>query len=196
MPIRDVQFVKGQYYHIYNRGANRLSIFRNDADFRLVLNLIKKVSIACNLSIIAYCLMPNHYHWLIRQNGEAPARLLPQRVFGSYTRKFNHRYERSGTLFEGRFKANLVEDDVYLRHLCRYIHANPVKDGFALAPDLWPYSNYLEWIQKRNGSLVDRAFVEDFFSTPSAYAAFVAAYAEERSQVPDAVRWYLDSLDA
>jgi putative transposase len=195
MPSRNLQFVRGEYYHLYNRGAGRQSIFRDEVDYHHALRLIKKVSSNCGFRIIAYCLMPNHYHWLVRQDGDAPLQLLPKRVFGSYTRIFNQRHQRTGTLFEGRFKANLVDKDSYLLHLCRYIHANPVKDGFSLAPDLWPYSNYLEWIEKRNGTLVDREFIKGHFPDVKSYAAFVADYAEGRSQLPDVVRWYLNSLD-
>ena len=81
--------------------------------------------------------------------------------------------DRSGTLFEDRFKAIVVESDDYLRHLCRYIHANPVRHGTAADVALWPYSNYLEWIEKRNGTLVDREFVRQYFRSADAYQAYV-----------------------
>jgi putative transposase len=70
---------------------------------------------------------------------------LPQLVFNSYGKAYNKRYDHSGTLFEGRYKAKHVDSDCYLRHLCRYIHANPVKDGLVEHLEEWPYSNYLEW---------------------------------------------------
>jgi len=92
----------------------------------MFLRAMKKYSIQFSFAIIAYCLMPNHYHWLIRQESELSVQLLPQRVFNGYSKNFNKRYQRSGTLFEGPFKANLVDNDEYLQHLCRYIHANPL----------------------------------------------------------------------
>ena len=149
MPKRKLQLIKGGYYHIYNRGAGRQSIFYQDENYRYLLGLLKKVVVECQLTIIAYCLLPNHYHWLVRQDGDTPVSSLPQRVFGSYSQAFNRMYDRTGTLFEGPYEAIRVESDEYLRHLCRYIHVNPVRHGLALAPELWPYSNFLEWIGQR-----------------------------------------------
>jgi putative transposase len=94
-------------------------------------------------------------------------------VFGSYTQAFNRAYERTGTLFEGPYKALAVEADSYLMTLCSYIHLNAVHHGLVDTPDAWPYSNYLEWIGRRQGSLVDKELVRDFFATPQAYEAFV-----------------------
>jgi putative transposase len=115
----------GYYYHIFNRGARRLTIFREPDNYHFVLYRVKEYSRQFNLTIIAYCLMPNHYHFLVRQNGEDPAGLLPQRVFNSYTKAYNKRYSHSGTIFERRYQAILVEQERYLKHLCRYIHLNP-----------------------------------------------------------------------
>ncbi len=181
MPRRKVQFVQGAYYHLYNRGAGRQSIFRTEDDFFRVLRLLKRVSGACSITIIAYCLMPNHYHWLVRQDGPAPARLLPQRVFGSYTRTFNRIHKRQGTLFEDRVDARQVDDEVYLRQLCRYIHANPVHHGFVTTPEAWPYSNFREWVGLRQGRLVDEAFVKEHFPDRAAYWQSVAAYGDDHA---------------
>ena len=79
MPRRKLKFAQGNYYHIYNRGANRMSIFRNDDNYRLALQLMKKYCVKFNVTVIAYCLMPNHYHWLLRPDSDLPAGLLPQR---------------------------------------------------------------------------------------------------------------------
>ena len=91
------------YYHIYNRGARQGSIFREPANYLFVLARMRHYAKAFSISVIAYCLMPNHYHFLLRQEGEAPAGSLPQSVFNSYTKAYNKRYEQSGTLFEHRF---------------------------------------------------------------------------------------------
>ncbi|MEZ4860731.1 MAG: transposase [Caldilineaceae bacterium] len=195
MPRRNLEFVQGAYYHIYNRGARRRSIFRTDENYRYLLRLIKAVATECQIAMIAYCLLPNHYHWLVRQDGEIPAKLLAQRVFGSYTRAFNNAYAESGTLFASRFQAKLVDNDNYLRHLCRYIHMNPVKDGFATAPELWPYSNYAEWIGLRQGTLVDRALVRAHFPATGQYQRFVLDYLAGRSQMPAALKEYLLGLE-
>ncbi|MCB0098113.1 MAG: transposase [Caldilineaceae bacterium] len=195
MPRRQLQFVQGAYYHIYNRGARRRSIFRTEENYLYLLRLIKAVAAECQITMIAYSLLPNHYHWLVRQDGAMPAQLLPQRVFGSYTRAFNNVYRESGTLFEGRFQAKLVDSDEYLRHLCRYIHINPVKHGFAIAPELWPYSNYAEWIGTRSGTLVNRTFVVTHFPAAGQYQRFVLDYLAGRDQMPGGLSDYLLELE-
>ncbi|RME60258.1 MAG: transposase [Caldilineae bacterium] len=189
-----MQFAPGAYYHMFNRGAARQSIFRDDDNYLFVLRRMKQYAAELNVKVIAYCLMPNHYHWLVRQDGPEAAGLLPQRVFNSYTKAFNKRYNRTGTLFETRFKCKLVDNDVYLKHLCRYIHANPVRDGFAAAPELWPYSNYLEWIGERPGKLFDPAFVERHFPQRESYREFVYDYLSGSSQLPEQLLAYLRGL--
>jgi len=85
-------------------------------------------------------------------------------------------YGRTGTLFEERFKALEVDSIEYCIHLCRYIHRNPLEAGLVNDLEQWEYSNYLEWIGKRNGSLVDREFVKSHFINGDAYKEFVLNY--------------------
>ena len=120
--------------------------------------------------------MPNHYHLLVRQESESPVSEFMQAIFNSYTKAYNKAFNRTGTLFEGPYKAVQVEEDPYLLHLCRYIHRNPLDAGLVKDPDEWPYSNYLEWVGKRAGSLVDLEFVRDFFPRPGEYSRFVMEY--------------------
>lgn len=115
------------------------------------------------LSMIAYCLMPNHYHFLVRQDGNHRSNLLPQRVFNSYSKAYNKRYGHSGTLFEGSYRVKKVVESPHLLHLCRYIHGNPVKDGLVSDPDDWPYSNFPEWVGKRDGTMVDQILFVSIF---------------------------------
>ena len=176
MPYRGNVFAKGSYYHVFNRGVNHQNIFYSQENYKYCLKLLKKYSGRYFISIIAYCLMPNHYHFLVRQDGEIPAGELPKRVFGGYSRAVNRRYGWSGTLFEGRFQARHVKSDDYLRHLCRYIHANPVKDGMVEHPEEWIYSNYPEWIGLREGMLVDHEFIIELFGDSVGYEEFVKEY--------------------
>ena len=147
-----LRFAQDGFYHIYNRGAAHQVIFREDENYLFVLRQVKKYARELNVAVIAYCLLPNHYHFFLRQDGQQPAGLLPQLVFNSYTKAFNKRYERSGTLLEGRYKAIPVDKEGYLLHLCRYIHANPMRHGLASQLEEWPYSNYPEWMGLRDGS--------------------------------------------
>jgi putative transposase len=161
-------YLPGHIYHIYNRGASRALLFRDEDNYVFALRKIKRYARELTLTLIAYCLMPNHYHLLVRQDGQEQAGLLPQRVFNSYTKAYNKRYDHSGTLFEGPYKAIHLKNESHLLHLCRYIHANPVKDGLASTPEDWPYSNYLEWLGERPGTLIDRAFVGEHYPVPGA----------------------------
>ncbi|MGD8398482.1 MAG: transposase [Anaerolineae bacterium] len=180
MPAKRPGYVTGGHYHLYNRGAHRLSLFREETNYLFVLRKMKAYCGALALVPIAYCLLPNHYHFLIRQDGDQPAGLLPQRIFNSYSKAYNKRYDHSGTLFEGQYKVKMVEQDGYLLHLCRYIHANPAIHGLVHDVGAWPYSNYLEWIGERAGTLVDRGFVQAHFGTADRYRAFVAEYLATR----------------
>jgi len=156
---------------------------------------LKKVSAACDTTVIAYSLLPNHYHWCLRQDGDTPAGNVPRRVFGSYSQAFNKAFDRTGTLFEGPYKAIHVTTDSYLQHLCRYIHGNPVRHGLAMAPELWPYSNYLDWMGLRPGTMVDHAFIVEHFGSPAAYKSQLRAYLTGQLDLPAPLRNYLDGLD-
>jgi REP element-mobilizing transposase RayT len=185
MPKRPI-YRQGNTYHIYNRGAHRVSIFREADNYHYVLRKMKRYHRSLNLSIIAYCLLPNHYHFLIRQDGEARAGLLPQRIFNGYTKAYNQRYGHSGTLFESNYKVKAVEDEAHLITLCRYIHANPVLHGIVGDLQDWPYSNYLEWIGERKSTLVDRDIVAIYAEDPARYETDVNAYLREH-KVMDAL---------
>jgi len=181
----------GRYYHVYNRGCNRQPIFANEGNYVFLLRRVKAFLQDCPLAVIAYCLMPNHYHFLLRTEVDEAVSRFIQRLFNSYTQAFNKQQGRSGTLFEGRAKKVPVETDEYVIHLCRYIHLNPVRAGLVVHPGEWPYSNYLEWVEQRRGTLVDRAFVRMYFPTPASYEAFVLSEIDQ-SLEQRLQRYYLD----
>ena len=166
-------FAPGNYYHLYNRGRSRLSIFHDEQDYLNVLARLRTYSQKFAIQLIAYALLPNHYHFLVRQDGDVRAGVLPQRIFNGYAKYYNRRYNHSGTIFEGPYEAILIKDESHLRHLCRYIHANPVKHGLANALDEWAYTNYPEWMGLRQGTLWDAAFVDAYFPDREAYQAYV-----------------------
>jgi putative transposase len=175
---------------MFNRGAHGVSIFREEDNYLFVLRALKSYCRELALAPVAYCLLPNHYHFLIRQDGEARAGLLPQRVFNRYSKAYNKRYRHSGTLFEGNYRVVRVAQEAHLLHLCRYIHANPVKHGMVAHPCDWPYSNYLEWTGERDGTLVDRDFVADHFPAAGEYETFALEYLARR-RLPKALVAYL-----
>lgn len=191
MPRRHIAFAQGQYYHIYNRGVDGRNIFNEDENYLYLLRLVKKYAQKLNIAIIAYCLMPNHYHFLVRQDSQASAGLFTQRVFNTYVKAFNKKYDRRGTLFESRYKAIHIDKSEYLLHVCRYIHANPVKAHLVSHLEDWLYSNFLEWIGNRSGLLVDHQFIRQQFSDRDEYKQFVLAYVDDHRVLPEKTEAYL-----
>ena len=120
---------------------------------------------------------------------------LAMQKFGiSYTKAINKRFSRVGALFQGQFQGNPIQNYNHLLDLCVYIHANPVKDGLVALPEDWEFSNYLEWMNLREGTLVNREFIEDNFGTPEEYKKLVMEYIRTRN-LPDDVRKYLQNLE-
>ena len=143
-------------YHIILRGINQQTIFHDDEDnrkFLFVLNYYKNI---CNYKILAYCLMKNHIHLLLKEEGEDLS-LIMKRIAGKYVYWYNAKYNRIGHLFQDRFKSEPVEDDAYLITALRYIHQNPVKAQ--ISPDIseYPYSSYNEYIS--GASIADIDFI-------------------------------------
>ena len=185
---------QGMYYHIYNRGVSKSTLFREPTNYLYVMEKLQKYSLENLVSVIAYCLMPNHYHLLLRQDGEQPAGKIPQAIFNSYSKAYNLKYSHSGTLFEGRFRAKPVQTTSHLLHLCRYIHGNPVKDGLVDDPADWRWSNYLEWIGKRKSSLVDYDFIETQFVNGREYKDFLFQYLKSW-ELPNDVKKFISKLE-
>ena len=194
MAKRKVTFLPGNYYHVYNRGANRQSIFHVEDNYLFLLKRVKQYLLQFHITAIAYCLLPNHYHFLLYQETEKTISILMQAIFNSYSKAYNKAYTHTGTLFEGPFQAKHITTDSYLLQLCRYIHANPVKHCLVDHPADWPYSNYLEWIGERNGTLFDPSFVQAHFPQPDEYRKFVLDYLRTQD-LPEDLRRYLESLD-
>ncbi len=179
-------YKKKNFYHLYNRGANKSKIFFEAEYYTFLLKKVRKYSQEFDISVIAYCLMPNHYHFLVRLNGKSGAGTFIQRIFNSYTKAINNRYNRTGTLFEGPYNAIHVDKRNYLKHLCRYIHRNPFDADLVKKYEAWPYSNYPEWVKLRNGRLYDPKFVNYHFRTPQEYKKFMDNY-----ESPDNIEQYL-----
>lgn len=195
MPGRNVLKidVPDNYYHVYARGHSRRKVFRDDEDFQVFLNLLKRyLSInAVNdksgrkyphlrgqIELLAYCLMSNHFHLLIYQKNQGAMSQLMHGVITSYSVYYNKKYKCSGALFETRYRASRISTGEYLMHVSRYIHLNP-GDWQA-----YPYSSihayfgigHPEWLQEEK--------VIDLFGSTPVYADFL-----------DDTDDYKDSLD-
>ncbi len=186
MPQRSIPLVAGEYYHVYNRGNNRQDIFFERENYLFFLRRVRKylgetqTSEVCETSevwtsIIAYCLMPNHFHLLVCPHDDELSRRM-QRFSISYTKAMNKRYDRVGSLFQGQFQAVLVDSNEYLLHLSRYFHLNPVEAGLVRQPEDWEFSSYRDYIGLRQGTLPTPDIILSQFSTPKAYQEFVELY--------------------
>ncbi len=152
MPRRQVIFQAGNYYHVYNRGNNRQLIFFERDNYIYFLRQLRNHLITNGVDIIAYCLMPNHYHLLVYLQTDNFSELM-QSFSLSYTKAINKRYHRVGSLFQGRFQAIHVDQEEYLLHLTRYIHLNPVSANLVKKAEEWEFSSYQDYINLRRGSL-------------------------------------------
>ena len=138
-PLR-IEFA-GALYHVTSRGDGQKDIYLDDQDCRGYLNVLSDVCKRFNWSVYAYCLMDNHYHLLI----EIPEGNLSQgmrQLNGVYTQYFNRYHKRVGHVFQGRYKAIIVQKDAYLLELSRYIVLNPVRARMVRAAKDWPWSSY------------------------------------------------------
>ena len=113
-------------------------------------------------------------------------------AFNSYLQAVNLQQRRKGTLFQGWFRYIQIEKDEHILYLCRYIHLNPVKAGLVKLPEEWQYSNYLDWIGKRNGILTDRSFMIDNFGNSTNYREFVMDCLHEKKVEKIVAKYMLD----
>ncbi len=138
-PIR-IEF-PNTLYHVTSRGDRREDIFEDDEDRRAFLHTLGRVVDQFNWLCFAWCLMDNHYHLLIQTPDGNLSKGMRQ-LNGVYTQLSNRRHHRVGHLFQGRFKAILVDSDAYLLELARYVVLNPVRAGMVKRPENWAWSSY------------------------------------------------------
>jgi REP element-mobilizing transposase RayT len=131
----------GAIYHVTARGDRREAIFEDDADRKELLDVLGQALERFDAECLAYCLMPNHYHFVI-ETGRANLSRLMRHVNGVYTQRSNRRHGKVGHLFQGRFKAIVVDRDSYLLEVCRYVELNPVRARLARRPRDWTWSSY------------------------------------------------------
>lgn len=178
MPRRETPLKRNHYYHLYNRGHNRNPIFFQLHNYIFFLGRFRKYVVGSHADIIAYVFMPNHYHLLVQCKNDQLSQAMQQLTI-SYTKAINQRFARVGALFQGSFKAKLIDSDQYLIHLSRYIHLNPVRASLVERAEDWLFSSYRDYIGLRRGTLPkpDKLLVQ--FENQQAYKAFVEEYNEQ-----------------
>ena len=189
MSAREAIFTAQGYYHVYNRGHNKQAIFYDAKDYQRYLKRLREYLEKHEVTVLAYCLMPNHLHLILCQDGDESIDRFIHRLHTAYTMYFNIKYERVGAVFQGKFKAKIIDTDEYLLHVSRYIHINPVElfgsqpQGPALSVGLasYPWSSYWEYVENRSNPLCDSMIIRNYFSNSSmrgktTYRSFVEKY--------------------
>lgn len=172
MPRRSIQFQSGYCYHLYNRGNNRQKIFFEAENYSYFLRLLRYRLLTAKIDLLAYCLMPNHYHLLVQCQGGDVSKAM-QSLTLAYTKAINQRFNRVGSLFQGPFKAIEVDTSAYLQHLVRYIHLNPVKAGLVDRAEEWAFSSYCEYAGLRAGTLPQMGLVRSGFGSAAEYRSWL-----------------------
>jgi putative transposase len=140
----------GAYYHVTSRGNERKDVFKSRRDREKFLEYLASATERYGAAIHAYCLMSNHYHLLL-ETPEGNLSQIMRHINGAYTTYFNVKRKRAGHLFQGRFKAILVEADEYAAELSRYIHLNPVRAGMTEKPEEYLWSSFQSYIGQNKG---------------------------------------------
>lgn len=169
-----------RFYHLYNRGNNKENLFREDRNYHFFLGKWEKY-LEKYVDTWAYCLMPNHFHFLIKvkntsffPEGTEVNKLLEgqfKRLFSSYTLSFNKVYDRTGSLFQKRFKRVSVNSQRYLLTLIHYIHHNPIHHKFSGDYTDWPFSSY-QAIIGPGVTKVCRADILELFGSKESFINF------------------------
>ena len=195
MALRKTILATGEVYHVLNRSVQGMPIFKGKREMNIFLEATKYYlqtdpSIKFSLyrvskdrfpisldeklvTVINFCLMPNHFHFTLRQEKENGVRKFIQRLSNSFAHYFNVKYNNRGPVFEGNFKAVRVETDEQLLHLSRYIHLNPVTAYLVENPEDYFYSSYQIYIGKEKSEIVDHSLVINQFASPEDYKKFV-----------------------
>ena len=174
------------------RGVDGREVFVDDLDRRDFLGTILGLKSQTNCSIIAYCLMGNHFHLAIKV-GTTPLSHIMHRLLTAYVIGFNARHAREGHLFQARYKSVLCLDDSYLIALVRYIHMNPVRAGLTVGPEDWPWSSHRYYAERTGSPLVDpRLFFDVAGSSSREYERSSANAAQniDPGRRPDRFRPY------
>jgi REP element-mobilizing transposase RayT len=154
MPRRKHPPVVGGIFHITNQGHNLDNIYIDKEGFEMFLERLKHTVLREHAVLLAFVLMPNHFHLLLRVTSSGFASAWRGFLI-SYSKSFNNRHDRVGTLYRGRYTCRPVLTEGDLKVVSRYIHINPVKDGFVEYPEAWGSSSYSDYIGPVGSGLVD-----------------------------------------
>ncbi len=177
----------GAHYHVTVRGDRREPIFVDTLDRSALLNVLATGLERFDAALLAYCLMGNHYH-LVVHTRQANLSQLMRHVNGVYTQRFNRRHGLVGHLFQGRYKAFVVDQQNYLMEVCRYVDLNPVRAGMVAHPGDWPWSSYCAHTGRCTGP--------PWLDSASLWAALTGDAVHSPAQARHAANLYVDLVQA
>ncbi len=202
-------FAAENYYHVYNRGNNKQTVFLEPADYDFFIirlaealgrgapsagdkRYIRKELPPGAFSLICYCLMPNHFHFLLRQNSSLPVSILIQKICTSYSMYFNKKYHHLGHVWQDQFKAALINDDSYLLWLSAYIHLNPVAAGLAEQSEDYVWSSFNNFMDAASGLACENGIVINQFKSAADYKNFVQGSYDGMVKRKDLLQYLID----
>ncbi|HLF20142.1 MAG TPA: transposase [Bacteroidota bacterium] len=171
-----MKYTEGHYYHAYNRGAHKKKIFLERDNYLYLITLLAKYSARYGVAVVAYCLMPNHYHLVLKQSDSGFIGMFLKTTFNAYTQAINKRFAKSGTLFQGQVNVKELDSDSYCLQAIRYIHLNPCSARIVDKPEDWLFSDYCEWIGIIGKSWTNLSLRDGYFKSPRDYKKFVDEY--------------------
>ena len=196
MPRRAREKSASNMYHVMMRGVNRQDIFEDNDDRRYYLNSLRKAKESIGFRIHAFCLMTNHVHLLI-ETCENPLEAIFRSLGTKYAEYYNHKYRRVGHLFQGRFRSEAVDSQLYYMTVLRYILQNPMKAGLESQPGTYRWSSYRAYERGGRASITDTKFAEETFGGRDALLAFVLQTNEDEvMDMEDQLVWRLDEDQA
>ena len=171
---KDRNYYKNTYHHLYNRGANKGVIFYERENYLYFLRRMKYYGMKFRINILAYCLMPNHFHLFVQQTtDEYSISIFISSLLNSYVKAFNKKYKRSGTLFESKTKSKQILDEGYFKWVIKYIIENPMKAGLTEEVSDWEFSNAKDLLNMRRGNLTNVSLVMSFFQSADSMIKFL-----------------------
>ena len=210
MPSKNIikVYVNNSYYHVYNRGVEKRRIYIDEQDYKVFLSYLKdylippkkpdKINVTfqgvtfkgipkslknynSEIELICFCLMPNHFHLLIKQTNTTSMQKFVKSLLTRYSIYFNKKYNRVGQLFQSTYKAVLIKEDNYLLHLSRYIHLNPLETSSDI---LNTYSSYKYFLGMNKASWIKPKFILNYFSNTN-LQPFIRVYNSYQKFVED-----------
>jgi len=227
MPQRICPIVEGEIYHVFNRSVAGQPIFFNNKDYLRAFEVLKYYSFIKpglrfshynrlpinektkfldelvnnhdkQIDLLSYCLMPNHFHFLIKEINKNGISTLMRNFQDSYAKYLNIKKKRHGALFQSMFKAVRIENDEQLNHVCRYIHLNPYMSFVVNSKadlEKYPWSSFPEYLEIINTGIINKNLIKNYYSSINEFKAYTYNEVEYRRMLKEFEYYYLDETN-